>query len=185
MSMNDLLAALRADHDNLRKLLFLLEQLVVDLCRDTAVDFALLRRILVYFQDFPERVHHPAEDALFSVLLADGVGDEKLRENVRRLIRDHSRLEGQTRGVIRQVDGIIERTRWDIPALAAGLHELVRSQREHLMFEDMQLYPFIARQLDPAQWERIAALLPAGNDPLFGLQVGEEYIELSGRLAGR
>jgi len=55
------LETLYKDHDNLGRILCLLEKLLIDLYRGSSGSHLLLQRILVYIQDYP------AEYAVFSL----------------------------------------------------------------------------------------------------------------------
>ena len=55
------LETLYKDHDNLRRILCLLEKLLIDIYRGYSENYLMLQRILIYIQDYPSHIHHPAE----------------------------------------------------------------------------------------------------------------------------
>ncbi len=88
-----MLARLQIEHDQILKTLNLLEMQFLDLCRGGTPDYSLMRSIVVYVQEYPEQVHHPLEDMIYSILL-ERVDEVKL---IQELITEHKELEIQTR----------------------------------------------------------------------------------------
>jgi len=169
------LETLYRDHDNLRRLLYLLEQLLIDICRGSSHVDPMLQRILAYIQDYPERVHHPAEDAMFSIMFDKGISDTKLRNDIKTLMKDHSEIEFITREAMEAVEPALVSTRTSIPVVLEKLSSLISRQRTHLLFEELNIYPHVTEHLDGEDWIRISALVPDHEDPLFGARVRKEY----------
>ena len=169
------LESLYKDHDNLRRILYLLEQLLIDIYRGSSKCYPMLQRILAYIQDYPEYVHHPAEDAMFSVMIDNGISDRKLRGDINTLIKDHSEIEGITRDTIEAVEAMQAGADRDITNVGDKLCTLISRQRSHLYFEEMNIYPLIEGCLDNADWEKVASLVPNIEDPIFGDKVRKEY----------
>ncbi|MGB5177619.1 MAG: hemerythrin domain-containing protein, partial [Gammaproteobacteria bacterium] len=88
------LELLYRDHDEIRRILYLLEQLLIDIYRGSSQSYPMIRRLLAYIQDHPERIHHPAEEAIFSVIFKNELGNRKFSEDVKTLMKDHSEIEG-------------------------------------------------------------------------------------------
>ena len=128
------LESLYKDHDNLRRILYLLEQLLVDICRGSYQDYPLLQSIFVYIQDYPERVHHPAEDAIFSVIFDKGFGDRELRESIKSLMNDHSEIKCVTRDAIAAVETLRVSAQPDFMSVGNELFTLLNRQRAHTLF---------------------------------------------------
>lgn len=96
-----MLSSLLIEHDHIRKTLNLLEMQFLDLCRDRTPDYSIMLSIVVYIQEYPEQVHHPLEEAIFSILLKRVSDEGKL---IRELVTDHTELEVVTRGLRRSVE---------------------------------------------------------------------------------
>ena len=154
------LESLYRDHDGLRRILYLLEELLIAIYRGSSQNYPLLRRILAYIQDHPERGHHPAEDAVFSVMFKNGVSDRKFRDDVNTLMKDHSEIEGITRETIEAVDTMLVDPHPDFSDIGDKLSTLINRQRSHLLFEEMNVYPQLAEHLGK---KRTVKTLP----PLF------------------
>ena len=169
------LDSLYKDHDNLRKVLYLFEQLVIDIYRGNSQDYQSLQRILVYIQEYPDRVHHPAEDVMFAVILSNASCTRKYREDINTLMRDHSEIEGMTRKAIAAVESQLVSSQPDISGIGTHLSTLLNRQRSHLLFEEMNIYPFIEDYLDEEDWDQVSALYSSDEDPLFGDNVKTGY----------
>lgn len=171
------LESLYRDHDNFRRVLYLLEQLLIDISRGSSPDYPLVQRILAYIQDYPERVHHPREDAILMVIVNKGLEEEKFREDINILVRDHSEIEGMTREVLHAFERKYVSRHADDADIRNSLSRLIQRQRAHLLFEEVSIYPHIADHLDDAEWEAIS-ILPEYDDPIFGERVSEEYEQI-------
>ena len=169
------LELLYRDHDDLRRILYLLEQLLIDIYRGSSQSYPMIQRLLAYIQDHPECVHHPAEEAVFSVIFKNGLGNNKFREDVKTLMKDHSEIEGIIRNAVEAVGLMLAGTKPDITDFGNKLSTLINQQRSHLLFEEMNVYPYIAEHLGNEDWEEIAALIPDYEHPIFGAQVKKEH----------
>ena len=159
------LESLYKDHDHLRRILYLLEHLLIDIYRGSSQDYPMLLRILAYIQDYPERVHHPAEDAMLSVMLDNSAGDKKFRENINTIMKDHSEIEGITRDTIEAVESMLANTSPDITSIGNKIATLINRQRSHLLFEEMNIYPHITKYLN-------------SEDPIFGDKIKKGYEDI-------
>ena len=139
----------------------------------------MLQRILVYIQEYPERVHHPAEDAMFSVILTNNACSRKFREDINTLMKDHSEIEGITRNAIEAVESQLISTQPDISSIGKFLSTLLNRQRSHLLFEEMDIYPHITSYVDNEDWKKVSALCPSDEDPIFGDKVNTGYEDIS------
>jgi len=138
----------------------------------------MLQHILAYIQEYPERVHHPAEDAMFSVILNNGVSDRKFRKDIATIMKDHSEIEAVTRNAIEAVDSMIIKARPDITSTGEKLSTVISRQRSHILFEEMNIYPHVTKYLDDDDWEKISDLGADDTDPVFGdeIKTGYEHV---------
>ena len=169
------LELLYRDHDDLRRILYLLEQLLIDVYRGSYQGYPMIQRLLAYIQDHPERVHHPAEEAIFSVIFKNGLSNSKFREDVKTLMNDHSEIEGIIRNAVEAVGYMIVGENPDITDFGNKLSTLINRHRSHLLFEEMNVYPYIAEHLGNEDWREVATLVPDYEHPIFGDQVKKEH----------
>jgi hemerythrin-like domain-containing protein len=169
------LELLYRDHDSLRRILYLLEQLLIDIYRGSSQSYPMIQRLLAYIQDHPERVHHPAEEAIFSVIFKKGLSNRKFREDVKTLMKDHSEIESLIRNAVEALSCMLASTNPDITDFGDKLSILLNRQRSHLLFEEMNVYPYIAKHLGNEDWEEITELVPDYKQPIFGDQIKKEH----------
>jgi len=169
------LDTLYKDHDNLRSILCLLERLLIDIVRGSSNSSQLLQQILVYIQDYPARIHHPAEFAVFSAIAKNGGKHGKFHEDVHTLMQDHAEIEIITTDAIATIEPLLTGTQPDIANIGVTLPTLINRERSHLLFEEIHIYPYIAVHLHDEDWEKISALVPDYEDPVFGDPVRKEY----------
>jgi len=169
------LETLYKDHDNLRRILCLLEQLLIEIYRGHSKSYPMIQRILVYIHDYPARIHHPAEYAVFSAISKNGRINRKFHEDVDALMKDHTEIEDIIRNAIEAVGPRLVSTDPGITDIGDKLSTLINRERSHLLFEEMNIYPYIAEHLGSEDWEKISALIPDYDDPIFGEKVRKEY----------
>jgi nucleotide-binding universal stress UspA family protein len=162
------LSILRDEHRSLDAVLHALLGLV----DDTAPDPALLHAMLYYIEQFPERLHHPKEDAwLFA----------KLRQRTSECDALIGELEQQHRaGAARVVEMRRCLQGGDMPAFAAHLRDFAQLQREHMRAEETLVLPAASRHLRSEDWREIAQAFGTNGDPRFG--TGESFQALASRL---
>ena len=169
------LKTLYKDHDNLRSILCLLERLLIDIYRGSSASYLMLQRILIYIQDYPSRIHHPAEYAVFSAISKEGRSNKKFHEDVNTLMEDHSEIDSLIKNAIEAVGPGPISTYPDITDIGDKLSTLITRERSHLLFEEKNIYPYIAEHLSNENWDNISALIPDHEDPIFGDKVRKEY----------
>jgi len=132
-------------------------------------DFTILRAMLFYIDEFPEKVHHTKEsDLLFP----------KLRERSGELAAVLDRLDGDHRSSHRAVreleheltvlemmsdaaDADARRERFD-----AKVQAYVASYLEHIRVEEVEVLPLAERVLSAADWADLDAAFMKNRDPL-------------------
>lgn len=170
------LAVIREEHRSLAAVLHALLGILDDTAR--APDPALLRAMLFYVEQFPERLHHPKEDLHLFTRLRQRTGecDALLAE-----------LEGQhATGAIRfgELRALLEGG--DMTAFAPAVRQFAQEQWAHMSAEETLVLPAASRHLSPADWHAVAEAFEANADPRFG--TGESFEGLASRLlelAGR
>lgn len=170
--------ALERDHRNMKRLLALIEDQVDGFHRGTPLDFDLLRSVMDYIRNFPDRFHHPREDLIFRRLAlrqpaAAGGGD---------LLEEH-RLLAELAARLAEAIGNVE-LEIDLPraALEGAARAYVAACRHHMAEEERVLFPLAQQRLTDADWAEIAKAPSAPADPLFGGEVEQRYLRLHERI---
>ena len=143
-----------------------------------AEDPALLAAMVGYVRDFPERLHHPKEDAHLFRLLRQRA--PALLPVLEALGAEHARGAA-----------LVARLEEALSARAAGapfaaVAEAVRAYAElewaHMRLEEEEVLPTAARALTDGDWEEVDAAFRANADPLAGLGPGGDLRELFRRI---
>lgn len=145
-----MLARLLVEHDHILKSLNFLEMEFLDLCRGGTPDYTLMRSILEYIQEYPEQVHHPLEDRIFSILL-ERVDETEL---IQELIAQHAELEIETRKISESLK-LLEMGAVSREEVKKQLSTFLIKQRQHLYIEEEKVHPLIESALTKQDWEHV------------------------------
>lgn len=163
--MHEALDVIRAEHEALAAVLSTLLALN-EPGRAPPADFKPWRAMLLYIDEFPERLHHVKEsEVLFARLrqrapLAATVLDRLDREHERgeAAIRElqHALLAYELLGPSRRAEFTDALTRY------AGFYF------EHMRTEEREVLPLAEQVLTPQDWQEIDAAFRSNRDPLTG-----------------
>jgi len=143
-------------------------------------DFRLLNAILYYVREYPERLHHPAEDrVLFARIRARTAEANNL---LAALEGEHARGEAR----LHALTTALNRLEAGAPGAAAGFKEAVRTFTTgyfaHMRKEEDELLPIAERVLAWDDWEAIHKTFAAHRDPKLGDETGKEFNQLFQRI---
>ena len=162
-------------HDHIVRTLNLLELQFLELCRGREPDYRIMLSVVAYIQEFPEQVHHPAEDAIFSIFIEQG-GD---REDIaRKLITDHTEIERITRQLRNRIEAMISNETEGRVDLTSELSTFLLRQRRHIYAEERLVFPQLNEILTEQDWDRVTAMVPGLEDPVFGERTQADYERL-------
>ena len=128
--------------------------------------FDVLRAMLFYIDEFPERLHHPKEsDLLFPRIVR---ASPSLMAVVQKLESDH--VHGEK--AVRELQHLL--LAWELlgeprrPAFAARCSQYTAFYLEHMRLEETLILPEAARLLTDADWKELDAAFEKNCDPLTG-----------------
>lgn len=175
-----MLSRLLVEHDQILRKLNLLELQYLSLCRGRTPDYSLMRSIIVYIQEYPEQIHHPLEDMIFSILL-ERVDDV---EFVQELITEHTQLEVVTRQLRQSLESL---SSGDVSKdeLKRQLSEFLVGQRRHIYLEEAEVYPLVQSVLTKEDWKQLQYAVPILDEPMFGRRTREDYERLYREIEDR
>ena len=163
----------------LRSILLLLEQ---HRRQATPPDFAALRAMLFYVDEFPEQRHHRKEsELLFPKLRAR---TPLAREMLDRLDEDHARGEHRIRELehaLLAFEMLGEPRRAAFERAAA---EYVDFYLAHMAFEEREVLPLAERVLTAQDWAELDDAFAQNRDPLTGHDPAPDYRALFTRIVG-
>lgn len=162
--MSNIIQILLEEHRNIDKLLLVLEHELEVFDRSEEPDYEIFQAVVQYFQDYPERCHHPKEDMVFDKLkmrdadLAARVGDVENEHEVETL-----RLNRLAEAIDDVLAGreVLRQTFHDV------VQDFIDHQRRHMDKEEHMLFPAAVQRLRPEDWAEIDARLSDRKDPLF------------------
>ncbi|MGE5169895.1 MAG: hemerythrin domain-containing protein [Rudaea sp.] len=146
----------------------------------TAPDFRLFGAMVYYIDTFPERFHHPKEDAyLFRFLLERYPDAQPL---VDRLAAEH-RAGAERIGALTQA---LERYRAgghaEFAPFAQAVHAYANFHWDHMRLEEDRLLPLARTHLRAEDWQAIDAAFAGNVDPLLGAEPAAEFDALFRRI---
>jgi hemerythrin-like domain-containing protein len=178
--MTATLKILRDEHAALASMLRTLPLLVSATKDGRAPDFALLRDMVFYVADFPERQHHRKEsELLFPKLRARAPWSRDLLD---RLEEEHARSEFW----IHTLEHAL--TAWEVigEARRAAFETAVQRYTEfylaHMALEEREVMPLALQSLTAADWNELDDALAPEPDPLTGLEPEAAYRALFDRI---
>ncbi len=126
--------------------------------------FDVVRAMLFYIDEFPERLHHPKESNLLFPKVARRV--PALMPVIERLEREH--MGGEH--AVRELQHLL--LAWELlgearrVAFAEATGRYVGFYLEHMQIEEQQVLPAAERSLDAQDWAELDAAFVTHRDPL-------------------
>jgi hemerythrin-like domain-containing protein len=175
------LTIIREEHAALAAMLHSLEQMLLRGPGEQPERFFdVLRAMLFYIDEFPERLHHPKEsDLLFPRLVR--VAPELLSV-ISRLEADH--VNGEAR--VRDLQHLL--LAWELlgesrrQAFTAAAQAYLAFYFQHMRTEETELFPLAERLLDADDWAALDAAFSTHCDPLAGGLRDPSYDRLFSRI---
>lgn len=143
--------------------------------------FEVLRSMLFYIDEFPERLHHPKESNLLFPRVARKA--PSVMGVVDRLERDHI----QSEKAVRDLQHLL--TAWELlgdtrrEAFVKAITLYVDAYLEHMRLEETQILPQAEKVLSEQDWLELDAAFEKNADPLTGKHPpGPEFEKLFSRI---
>jgi hemerythrin-like domain-containing protein len=146
----------------------------------TLPDFATLRAMLFYVDEFPEQRHHRKEtELLFPKLRAR---TPLARQLLDRLDDDHARGEQKIRELEHELLGFEMMGESRRARFEAAAERYVDFYLGHMGTEEHEILPLAERVLTAQDWSELDEAFTANRDPLTGHEPTDEYRELFTRI---
>ena len=176
--------AIRIIHEEHRALAAMLRtlHLLADRIREVggAPDFDLIRAILFYIDEFPERLHHAKEtNVLFPRLRERAPQSASVLDH---LDAQHARGEQAIRELEHLLLGYEQLGAPRRQAFLDALDRYVHFYNEHIALEDSEVIPLALRSLTEEDWSEVTRAFAENRDPLTGHKPSEEYAALFDRI---
>ncbi|TXI74619.1 MAG: hemerythrin domain-containing protein [Limnohabitans sp.] len=128
--------------------------------------FDVLRAMLFYIDEYPERLHHPKESNLLFPKVVKA--SPKVLGAIDRLERDHMHSEKAAR----ELQHLL--LAWELlgpsrrPAFQEAFSKYIDFYLDHMNMEEEVILPEAEKVLSPAEWSEIDAAFEKNADPLTG-----------------
>ena len=168
-----MMTTLLAEHRHMAIILKVLEKQLALIEADGNLDTHVLYETLYYMTEYPDRFHHPREDAIFqrAAQLSARLADE-----VDTLQRDHDKMAESGKKVLQAIVDW-RQGKHDTSKLVKMGRTYISDLFNHMEVEEKVVFPQIEASLSLSDWRELAAddtLLPAA-DPVFGPRVDREF----------
>lgn len=148
--------------------------------RRSLPDFAALRAMLFYVDEFPEKRHHRKEsELLFPKLRARAPQAAGLLD---RLEQDHESGERNIRDLEHALLGFEMLGEPRREAFEQAAARYVDFYHAHMALEEREILPLAERVLTPADWAELDEAFGANRDPLTGHEPEADYRALFTRI---
>ena len=174
--MPKIIDILLEEHQNIEKLLLVLEHELEIFDRSGRPDYEILQTIIQYFQDYPESCHHPREEIIFERLKARDPAAARRFGDVE---AEHEMEARRLRSFSRAVEYVLADQEFLRQSFHLAVHNFIEHQREHLKKEEQLLFPAALRALRPEDWTEIDGQLDDRKDPLFDSVVEKRFHNLA------
>ncbi len=142
--------------------------------------FALLKAMLYYIREFPEKLHHPKEDDFLF---------KKLRERTSEFNEVLDELQRQHREGARHANELeqsLARYESDPAGAAEQFAEAARryatGQEQHMRLETRVIIPAARNYLTAEDWAEVSRAFADNGDPRFHADTEEEFRQLFARI---
>jgi nucleotide-binding universal stress UspA family protein/hemerythrin-like domain-containing protein len=142
--------------------------------------FPLLRAMLHYIVEFPEKLHHPKEEKyLFRKLRArTSEFDATLDELERQHVEGHEIVAD----LARSIDAYEADPRGGRAGFVAAVGRFSTSQMQHMALETKVIIPAARTHLTAEDWAEIGAAFASNGDPRFSVDNDDEFRQLFTRI---
>jgi hemerythrin-like domain-containing protein len=173
------MTVIRNEHHALSAMLRSIRMLLEEHHRHhTLPDFSVLRAMLFYVDEFPERLHHTKEsEILFPLLRNHGT---EINDVLDRLDHDHAHGELAIRNLEHDLLGFemmgkTEQGPHRRERFEKSMNKYIDFYLDHMHLEETAVLPMAERVLSPAEWLQLDEAFLMNHDPLAGKQADGVY----------
>ncbi len=172
---------IRDEHQALAAMLRSLTLLLAQARREHKLpDFGVLRAMLFYVDEFPERLHHPKESTLLFPKLRERCPE--LAPVMARLDEDHALGEREVRSLQHALLAFELLGESRRAAFETAVQAYVSAYLEHMAIEEREILPAARRSFSAEDWQALDEAFAANRDPLTGHPAAAEFEPLFRRI---
>ena len=145
--MSAMIEILRKEHKNVTRLLAALEHQIDLFAEDQAPDYDVIRGVAEYFLDYPDRCHHPKEDAIFRRLLESHPADAAV---IGDLESEHQAVHARAEQFHATIASLLNDTDIARSVVVDAASGFIAAERRHMQMEEERFFPLADLRLAPA-----------------------------------
>ena len=148
-------------------------------------DWKVLRAMLFYIDEFPEKVHHTKESALLFPLLRER--STALASVLDRLDRDHASshhaiLDLEHDVLALEMMSEAPQAKARLAAFETRMHAYIASYLDHMRVEELEVLPLADKVLGESDWLELDAAFMQNRDPLTHREGDDSFRPLFKRI---
>jgi hemerythrin-like domain-containing protein len=180
--LNAALVIIQDEHRSLAAVVHGLRHLVREMReRNVAPDFGLLWAMMFYLDEFPEKMHHPKEDAWIFARLRQRthVADDVVME----LERQHRAGAGRVRDLELALGHYQAGKPGGLESFSVTVETFAEEVTKHMALEEDTVIPLARKYFTAEDWVEIGAAFGENGDPRFDVETDRECRDIFSRIA--
>jgi hemerythrin-like domain-containing protein len=174
------LALLKDEHRSLAAVVHALQYLSKQMIQGKEPNQKLLGSIALYISQFPEKLHHPAEDRfIFAPLRAK---TQESKDLLDALEAEHAAGDDRAAKMSVALSQLAAHAQGAVEHFAQAVDDYARFYWAHMMAEETIILPLAERVLDEVDWVAAAEGFAANHDPMYGPDTANEFDALFKRI---
>jgi hemerythrin-like domain-containing protein len=173
---------LRRDHVHFSLILDMLDRQANALEGGDKKAAAIISLGLKYFRDYPRKVHHPMEDAIYGILRHHMV---RGADKVFNALEEHAELHQELAAVSAAAGSLADNDEGAVGGFCERLRKFTARERQHMEMEEAYLYPAAVHMLTPEEWASAAASCSSDKDPIFSDEIADSFDRLFAEILMR
>lgn len=179
--LNSALATIHDEHRSLAAVVHGLRYLIREMRERQAVpDFRLLWAMIFYLEEFPEKLHHPKENAYLFARLRERTHEAD--EVIANLEQQHFDGAGHIRGLELALGHFEAGSPAGLEKFSAAVETFADEIVRHMAVEESTLIPLAKKYLTTEDWVEIGAAFSENGDPRFDADIDHECRDLFTRI---
>lgn len=162
--MADILSELQTDHVNITRLLDLLERQLAVFDRGDTPDYEFIADLLAYCRGYPDRYHHPREDAIVDAMRRRSPESE---DDLALLRDEHEHIAALTERFAEATQQVLQDQEMPRDWFDHTAREFIDLYRRHVRWEDEKLFNRARELLTAEDWRAIEERFAGPADPVF------------------
>lgn len=179
--LNSALSIIQDEHRSLAAVVHGLRYLIREMReRNASPDFRLLWAMLFYLDEFPEKMHHPKENAYLFVRLSQRTheADKVIAE----LEQQHVTCSARVRNLEIALGHYEAGAPDGLEKFSAAVETFADEIMKHMALEEGTVLPLARKHLTAEDWVEIGAAFGKNGDPRFDAEADHECRDLFSRI---